>query len=150
MISRRWPSWESDPYARVAEMRRDMQRLFDAVEGRGGEVRPSGVFPPLNVTEDQDNYYARAELPGVDPSAVELSAQHKTLEIAGERKIATESERASYHRRERVEGRFHRSLSLPADVDAEGIEASYTDGILTIVIPKAEDRKPRQIEVKTS
>jgi HSP20 family protein len=130
--------------------RRELLRTLDMFAG-DGELRtsPSGVFPPINVTQDAERFYVRAELPGVVASELSISALRNRLSLSGKREIAKEHERASYHRKERPEGTFNRTVTLPMPVDADRIEARYTDGILTLVLPKAEDAKPRQIVVKT-
>jgi HSP20 family protein len=71
------------------------------------------------------------------------------VSLSGKREIQREHERVSYHRRERAEGSFNRTLTLPGEVDAERVDAHYSDGILTLKLPKAEAAKPRQISVRT-
>lgn len=154
MILRRisdWPSgmWRS-PFEELERMRRDMDRLFqDLTEGIFREPR-AGVFPLVNVTEGSDNYYVRAELPGIKAEDLDISVTGNSLSIAGERSIRAEDEKANYHRREREAGKFSRVVSLPAQVDTAKVEASCVDGILTVVLPKSEAAKPKQITVKTS
>ncbi|HVJ18822.1 MAG TPA: Hsp20/alpha crystallin family protein [Polyangiaceae bacterium] len=126
-----------------------MLRLFDAVAGETFGDLGAGVFPPMNVTQDDDNFYLRAEVPGIKPNEVSISAVRNRVSLAGKREIQRENERVSYHRRERADGSFNRSVTLPAEVDAHRAEARYVDGILTIILPKAEEAKPRQITVRT-
>jgi HSP20 family protein len=123
-----------------------MRRLFEAVEGASSEF--SGVYPPLNITQDTDNFYVRAEMPGVKLEDIELTAIRNKLAISGKREIIEEN--ASYHRREREGGSFSRSLTLPSEVDGDRVDARYDDGVLTVTLPKAEEAKPRQIAIKTS
>jgi len=126
-----------------------MLRLFDAVGNNTfGELR-SGVFPPINVTQDSESYYVRAEMPGVSAKDLEISALGRKLSISGKRQLEQENERASYHRKERAEGAFNRTLTLPAEFDAGKVSADYKAGILTITLPKADAAKPRQIVVKS-
>ena len=154
MILRRisdWPSgmWRG-PFEELERMRRDMDRLFqDLTEGIFREPR-AGVFPLVNVTEGSDNCYVRAELPGIKAEDLDISVTGNSLSIAGERRIRAEDEKANYHRREREAGKFSRVVSLPAQVDTAKVEASCVDGILTVVLPKSEAAKPKQITVKTS
>jgi HSP20 family protein len=126
-----------------------MERLGSTLFGR---LAPgpgmAGVFPALNITEDNDHYYVRAELPGVEAKDLELQVQGNNLSLAGERKIASEGENVKYHRREREAGRFSRMVSLPGAVNADHVDAQMTNGILTIQIAKSEAAKPRQITVK--
>jgi HSP20 family protein len=142
-------SWRS-PFRELERMRREMDRLFgDLTEGIFREPR-AGVYPLVNVTEGSDNYYIRAELPGIKVEDLDVSVTGNSLCIAGERKIPAEDEKAKYHRREREAGRFSRIISLPAQVDTTRVEASSVDGILTVVLPKSEAAKPKQITVKTT
>jgi HSP20 family protein len=110
----------------------------------------AGVFPLMNVTEDNDSYYVRAELPGMKADELDISVTGDTLSISGERKLPVEDEKAQYHRREREAGRFSRIVTLPAQVNTENVEASCIDGVFTVVMPKAEEAKPKQITVKVS
>jgi HSP20 family protein len=110
----------------------------------------AGVFPLMNVTEDKDSFYVRAELPGLKPDELEISVTGDTLSLSGERKITAEDENAQYHRREREAGKFSRIVSLPSQVNTGKVDARCTDGILTVVLPKAEATKPKQITIKGS
>ena len=131
------------------QLRSDMLRLLDAVAGNTSSDLGAGVFPPLNISQDDDNFYVRAEVPGINASELSISAARNRLSVSGRREIAREHERVSYHRRERAEGSFNRTVTLPIDIDAEHVEARYADGILTLTVPKAEETKPRQITVRT-
>jgi HSP20 family protein len=154
MIWRRitgFPTWDwTSPFDELERMRRDMDRLSEGLT-RGLLREPmAGVFPLMNVTEDKDNYYVRAELPGLKADDLDISVTGDTLSISGERKIPAEDEKAQYHRREREAGKFSRIVSLPAQIDTGKVEARCTDGVLTVVLPRAEVAKPKQIAVKTS
>jgi HSP20 family protein len=151
MIFRRpfyFPSsaWRS-PFNELERMRQEIDRVFGNVYGSVSRERRAGVFPLVNVTEDPSNYYVRAELPGLSAEGLSLSATGNNVAISGERQIASEGENARYHRREREAGTFNRVISLPDDIDVEKIHARLTDGVLTVVIPKSEKAKPRQINV---
>jgi HSP20 family protein len=126
-----------------------MLRLFDTVAGETFGDVGAGVFPPLNITQDDDNFYLRAEVPGIKPNELSISAIRNRVSVAGTREIQREHERVSYHRKERAEGSFNRTVTLPTEVDAERVDARYADGILTLTLPKAEEAKPRQITVRT-
>jgi len=152
LVRRVWPSRPAldNTWNDFDQLRREMLRLFEGQSaGPAAGVSGAGVFPPLNVTQDGDNFYVRAEVPGVKSSELQISAVKNRLTIAGKREIPQEHERVSYHRRERAEGAFNRSLTLPAELDTERVEARCMDGILTLTLPKAEEAKPRQITVKT-
>jgi HSP20 family protein len=152
MFARRlinYPSmgWEH-PFAGLDRMSRQVDRLASAVLGRPMMPWMSAkVFPAVNLTEDGENYYVRAELPGIKADALEIQVQNRNLTIAGERTIESEGESVRYHRREREAGKFSRIISLPGDIDADKVDAKMVDGMLTVVIAKLESSKPRQIMV---
>jgi HSP20 family protein len=132
-----------------AEQFRQMLRLLDtARDDAYGDVG-AGVFPPLNVTQDNDTFYVRAEIPGVQANKLSISVKRNQLAISGTREIPSEPGRVSHHRKERAEGSFARTVTLPAEVDSERAEARYADGILSLTLPRAEHAKQREIVVKT-
>lgn len=150
LVRHLWPSRPSFPSvsADFDQIRRDMMRAFDALttEHRGDNP---GVFPPVNLTQDNDKFYLSAEMPGIAAKDLSISVLRNRVTLSGKREIPRENERASYHRKERAEGSFSRAVTLPAPVDSERVEARYVDGILHLTLPKAEEAKPRQITVKS-
>ena len=141
------PAWRSgNTFSELEQMRRLMDRLYDDVRGPVQRTR-AGVFPLVNLTEDKDNYYVRAELPGVKGDELDIQMTANNLAICGERKIAAEEKDAKYHRREREAGTFSRMINLPGEVDSDKVEAKLENGILTVVVPKAEVAKPKQIVI---
>lgn len=151
LVRRVWPSRPQfdDVFADFDQLRREMLRLFDAA-GTSGFASPSaGVFPPLNVSQDADNFYLRAEIPGVNADQLSISAERNRVSISGRRDIPAERERVSYHRKERAEGAFSRTVALPTEIEADRVEARYSDGILTLTLPRAEATKPRQISIRS-
>lgn len=145
------PGWSwMNPLDEIDRMRRQMERLSSGLTGMVSGEPASGVFPLMNVTEDKDNYYVRAELPGIKAEDLNITATGDSLTVDGERKMPEENSGATYHRRERDYGRFSRILTLPGTIDAEGIHAKMADGVLTVVLPKAEAAKPKQIAVKAA
>jgi HSP20 family protein len=149
MIVRRFTGWRS-PFEELERMRREMDWLTEGLTGGLFREPTAGVFPLMNVTEDNDNYYVRAELPGLRADELNISVTGDTISISGERKLPVEDKKARYHRREREAGRFSRIVSLPTQVDTGKVQAHCADGILTVVLPKAEAAKPKQIAVKAS
>lgn len=151
LLRRVWPSRPAfeNPFADFDQLRREMLRVFDAVAGHDGDREMSaGVFPPLNVTQDNDHFYIRAEVPGVKAADLSISALRNRVSITGKREIPKESDKVSYHRQERAEGEFSRTVTLPGEVAADKVEARCADGVLTLTLPKAEAAKPRQIAVQ--
>ena len=152
MIVRQLSPWSvgwSTPTSAIAQMRRDMESLMERLTGVTADGSVAGVFPPMNVSEDRDHYYVRALIPGVDAAQLDVSVVHQTLTVSGTRQPA-EEKGASYHRRERVEGAFSRSVTLPASFDGARVDAKYGDGVLTLTLPKPEAAKPRRVTVQTS
>ncbi len=149
LVRRVWPSRPTfdNPFADFDHWRREMLRLLDT--GETFADVGAGVFPPINITQDEENFYVRAEIPGIKPDELSISAVRNRVSLAGKRELQREHERVSYHRKERPEGSFNRTVTLPTEIDAERVDARYADGILTIMLPKAERAKPRQIAVKT-
>jgi HSP20 family protein len=102
----------------------------------------------LDLYEDKDNVFVKAEIPGLKKENIDVSLEDGVLTISGERKSEQKSEDAETHRSERFVGRFSRSVTLPGEVKADEVQANYQDGVLTVTLPKAEAAKPKQIEVK--
>ena len=151
MIYRRFfnvPTWRfRSPLEELYRMRQQMEQLLDSAAAPQ-QREAAGVLPLINLTEGKDNYYVRAELPGVKGDELDIQVTANNLAISGGRKIAAEEEGARYHRREREAGTFSRMIGLPGEVDTDKVEAKLENGILTIVISKAEIAKPKQITVK--
>lgn len=143
-----WPTLNyASPFSDLSRLRTQMDQLFDGLSG-APQTQTAGVFPLINVTEDKDAYRIRAELPGVKTDDLEITVTGKSLAISGERKIAEETNGAKYHRRERESGSFRRMVSLPGPINADKVEATCKNGVLTLALPKADEAKPRQITVK--
>lgn len=140
------PSWPAG-LREMDEMREEMERFFGPLTGRRSP-RTAGVFPALNVVENDHALLVRTELPGVEVSDLDITVENDTLTIAGSRSMTAEDEGVSYHRRERQFGTFRRSLSLPVRVDAGQVTASYRNGILTVELPKAAEARPRKIAIE--
>lgn len=139
-----------NPFAVLNELRREMDRLFDGFGPRingWGWMQPA--FPAINVWEDGDSLYAEAEIPGVNPEDIEVYTVGNELTIKGTRK-PREGQDVTYHRRERGTGDFTRVVTLPVEIDADKVQASLKDGVLTVTLPKAEEAKARKIAVKTN
>jgi HSP20 family protein len=154
MIIRRLSGWPSErfqsPFEELDRMRRRMERLSENLTEGLLREPSAGVFPLINVTEDDDTFYVRAELPGVTPDELDISVTGDTLTIKGERKIPVEDEKSIYHRREREAGSFSRVINLPTQIDTGKVEARSADGVLTLIMSKAESTKPKQIRIKAS
>ncbi|HOC45248.1 MAG: Hsp20/alpha crystallin family protein [Syntrophorhabdaceae bacterium] len=146
-----WPAsgWRG-PFEELERMRRQMDLMSAALFRAPSVETAAGVFPMMNVTEDGDNYYIRAELPGMKADELAITVTANSISISGERKLAVEDEKAQYHRREREGGKFNRIVSLPTQIETEKVTARCTDGILAVTLPKAESAKPKRITVNLS
>jgi HSP20 family protein len=104
--------------------------------------------PAVDVYEDEASFVLQVELPGLNKDEVELHVENRVLTISGERKAEKDRAAEGYHIKERTYGRFSRSFTLPPTIDQEKVGASFKDGVLKVVLPKAEAAKPRQIAVQ--
>lgn len=151
MLTRRWVDFPAfgfrSPFDDLGRLRRQLDHLFGQTGVDTGYPRPrAGVFPLINLTENKDAYFVRAEIPGIASEDLDIQSTGRNISITGQRKMP-ENDNAKYHRREREFGRFSRMFALPGDIDRDRIDANLKDGILTITIPKAEVAKPRQIKI---
>ena len=148
-----------DPWQDMLSAQRDMQRLFSrafgdvVTPGFGSALGDSSGFfsPPVEVLHKDGDLIVRAELPGIDPeNDVDISLSENVLTIRGERRREHEDESESYLRRETTYGSFQRQFVLPDHVTAEDVQASYRDGILEVVVPKAATvAEPTRIPIQT-
>lgn len=136
----------------IASMQREMNRMFDSFfRGDPGEEFPlaSATWrPAVDIAEEDAAFQVRMELPGVAKDDVKITMENNLLTVRGEKKQERESKGTNYHRAERGYGAFQRSFTLPTTVKGERIEASFKDGILNITLPKSEEAKPKEIEVR--
>jgi len=137
------------PFDQLTRLRDEMDRMFATPFtelSRGGQFFNQWA-PALDLYEDKDNVFVKAEIPGMKKEEIEVSLHENALTISGERKLEQKHEEAENYRSERFFGRFTRSVVLPVAVESDKVKASYKDGILTISLPKSEQAKPKQIEV---
>jgi HSP20 family protein len=150
MIYRRFlnvPTWRiRSPFEELHRMRQQLDQLFEDAATPHQRLS-AGVFPLINLTEDKDKYYLRAELPGMKGDELDIQIKENSLAISGEKKIAAVEEGARYHRREREAGTFSRMIGLPGDINPDNVDAKLENGILTVVVSKAETARPKQITV---
>jgi HSP20 family protein len=135
----------SDPFETLLQL----QQAFDSFRtspwlstGTSG----AGGFPPLNVLTKGDDIVIVAEAPGLKKDELDIQVKGRAVQIAGSKSVAY-GDGVSVHRRERTVGRFSRSLNLPVEVDAENVRAEYQDGMLTILLPRAEHDKPCSVKI---
>jgi len=129
-----WPS-----FGRLLNLNSELDRLF--------ETPLQAWAPALDVHEDKEKFTVNLELPGLKREDINVHLEDGTLVISGERKSETLNEDTEVHRQERYYGKFSRALTLPVAVSPEKVKAAFKDGILTVTLPKAEEAKPKQIDV---
>jgi HSP20 family protein len=139
-------NWFDEMFERMERMQREIERAFSPLRPLG----EWGVFPPINIYDDGESYIARAELPGVDPNHIEITVAGNSLTISGRRELEKLPEGAAWHRRERQGGEFRRAFTLPDAVDSSKVVASSKNGVLEIVLPRAEQAKMKKIPVKSA
>ncbi len=143
--------WE--PAAELNTIQREMNRLFNAafdqpVSTARGTTLGRQWIPAMDLSEASDHYVLRADLPGMAEDEVNVQVEENVLTISGERRSDSDQSSDAYHRIERAFGAFSRSLTLPADVDPEGVEAHFDRGVLEVRIPKPEQKHPTRVQVK--
>ena len=137
------------PFESLNKVQSRINGLFDESFGRSWSNAETGRawYPAVDILESKEAYLLRAELPGMNKEDFNLEVKDGTLTLTGERKATKPAEGVKYRSVERVTGKFVRSFTLPETVKHDGIQATYKDGILEIHIPKAEEAKPRQIQI---
>ena len=134
----------SDPFSEMQRLQREMNRLFSHAGGRLGHD-----YPAINVLVGQNDAVLTCELPGIDPEKMDISVTGDVITLSGSREPEKIKEGETYHRQERVHGRFTRTLQLPFSIDAGKVDAKYERGILNITLPRAEEDKPKKISIKS-
>ena len=150
-MSRDLMEWR--PFREVTRLRREMDRLWDDYFGsgrRGLQPLQREFAPAVDVKETAEAVVVKAEVPGMDAKEINISVTGDVLTIKGEKKSEREEKEENYHLVERGHGSFSRSLTLPAAVDLDKIEARYDKGVLTVTCPKKEEVKPKAIEIKSA
>ena len=132
--------------AQLNRMFQDFENSFGRFDGLGG-----GTFAPaLDVKEDADSYTVVLEVPGIAQDKLNISLENNVLTLRGSKEQKSDEEQGAYRRIERNYGSFTRSVTLPRNVDVNGVNANLTDGVLTVTLPKEEQAKPRQIAIGTT
>ncbi|HWP43282.1 MAG TPA: Hsp20/alpha crystallin family protein [Blastocatellia bacterium] len=140
-----------DPFRDLFELQQGINRLFEGSLGkRSMQTALSTWTPVVDIYEDENEFVIKAELPEVSRDDVKVNLDDNVLSITGERRLEYEDKRDGYHRVERSYGQFYRSFTLPPNVTPEGISAEFKDGVLRLTLPKKEEAKPKQIQVKVS
>ena len=137
-----------DPLREMLAMRNMMERMVDGAVTGTSTLQPATLGLALDIAESENEYVVKASLPGIDLNDVEITYANNTLTIKGEVREDQKLEEARYHLRERSYGSFARSITLPAGVESDKIEANYESGVLTLRLPKADEIKSKRIAIK--
>jgi HSP20 family protein len=156
MLTTQWDPFQDlrdaqDEMTQMTQMAQMSPMLAHALGLQGqpqGSDRATAWAPALDISERKDAYLVTVELPGVEADDLEITLEDGLLTIQGERQFTSESSEQQFHRIERRYGAFRRSITLPAQVQAEQIEASFDNGLLQIVVPKMEEATPKRIQIR--
>lgn len=139
-----------DPMREMATLRDEVDRLFDDFYGlryrRGGDL--TNWVPPIDVEETEDAFVLRSELPGINRDDVKITVSGNEVQIRGKKKHESEDSSKKFHRVERSYGEFRRAFALPTNVLAEKARATYKDGVMQLMLPKAESSKTREVKLE--
>ena len=135
----------TDPLDALFALQRALDARLDS-DWMGDSTAGIGSYPPINIFQKGDDFVAVVELPGVNKDDLQIEAKENTIRIIGKKAIVYEKD-ASVHRRERLSGVFNRTISIPVQINPDGIRAEYRDGVLALHIPRAESEKPRTIKI---
>ena len=141
-----------DPFRELDEMRKRMaslwERPLELLEAPSERMELAEWRPLADITEDEQGYLVKLELPGMKREEVKVSMESGVLTVSGERKLEKEEKGKKFHRVERAYGSFSRSFVIPEDVVTDKIDAQFKEGVLEVHLPKGEHAKPKTIEVK--
>jgi HSP20 family protein len=132
-----------DPFSDISRVQDELSRWFSA------DGRRMGFTPAVDIYEDKEAIYVKAEVPGVKADDVHINVENNVLTIRGERRLENEDKQNGYHRIERAYGSFTRSFAVPSTVTTENVDAEIKDGVLTLKLPKRAEAQPRRIQVKS-
>lgn len=148
-----------NPARDLLNVEREFNRMFNSLGSRFGithkgdidEEYDNAVWMPLtDISEDSDNFYLKADLPGIKKEDVKISYTDGAISISGERSQEKETKEKKFHRIERSYGKYYRSFNVPTEIKEDKIKAEFKDGQLTITVPKADEVKPKEIDIKVS
>ena len=140
-----------EPWSLFDQLHRDINRIpRRSLGGTDGDNAVSDWIPAVDIIEHKDRFVVRADVPGVDPAAIDVGMDNGVLSVSGERSAEDRSDADGVQRYERVSGRFYRRFSLPETADADGVTARSSNGILEISIPKLPEVQARRITVEAA
>lgn len=134
-----------DPFDTLLSLQQALDS-FRSSDWLGSGPSGGGSYPPMNVFRKGDDFIIITELPGTKRTELDVQVKGNTVRLAGT-KTAAYPEKSALHRRERLAGRFDRAVTLPVQIDPDGVKAEYRDGILALFLPRAEQDKPKSIQI---
>jgi HSP20 family protein len=136
----------TDPFT---AMREEMNELMSNLwTGNGNSLLPRAFSPPMDVAEKDESFELQMDIPGFAAKDIDVQVQGNTVTVSGTRKEEKEEKGKTFHRIERTSGAFSRTVTLPCAVNEKEIAAEYTNGVLSVVLPKSEEARPKKISVK--
>ncbi len=140
-----------NPIDDLFDIQENINRIFgNYLSTKGAQAKVLGWMPPVDITESENEYVIKADIPGMKKEDIKISLENNTLSITGERKEEKEEKNKNYIKKEKSYGSFMRSFALPHTVDAKGIKATYKEGVLTVTVPKSEEAKPKEIKIEVN
>ena len=151
MLPSVWNRGGVSPFERLWDIHREMDRLFEPVEtGERQQGTSPAWLPPMDVVETGDSLLCHIEVPGLSREDLDIRVEGNVVTITGEKRYQQDdgAKNGGFRHIERRYGRFERSFTIPQSVEAERVKAQYENGVLTVILPKAEKSKPRRIEIE--
>jgi len=140
-----------DPFRNVSTLQDQVNRLFESsFQGKADNTELTTWAPAVDIYETENELVLKADLPDIDEKDLDVRVENNMLTIRGERKFEEKVKEDNYLRIERSYGSFSRSFSLPTTINSEAIKAQYTNGVLTVELPKRAESKPKQVKVNVT
>lgn len=138
----------TDPFTLMRQEMNDLLSNFWSGNGDVGSVFKGGMAPALDIAEKDNSFEIRMDIPGVESKDLDVEVHGNTVTISGRRKEEKEEKGKTFHRVERSAGSFSRTVTLPCSVSEKEVAAEYTNGVLSVVLPKSEDARPKKVSIK--
>lgn len=138
----------TDPFTLMRQEMSDLLSNFWSGNGDVGSVFKGGMAPALDIAEKDNSFEIRMDIPGVESKDLDVEVHGNTVTISGRRKEEKEEKGKTFHRVERSAGSFSRTVTLPCSVSEKEVAAEYTNGVLSVVLPKSEDARPKKVSIK--
>lgn len=138
----------TDPFSLMRQEMSDLLSNFWSGNGNGNALLRGGVAPALDVAEKDNSFEIRMDIPGVESKDLDVEVHGNTVTISGSRKEEKEEKGKTFHRIERSSGSFSRTVTLPCSVTEKEVAAEYTNGVLSVILPKSEEARPKKVSIK--